>query len=175
MLFLSGFFTHPAPFPSRHLPFPPLRVVAVNQNTFTRFLGHAMAAASSSSSASSLNLSPAAALSLKGSRRRLLEKEPSTTAVLAAGAGNRGGGNGAGGGNGGDLFWPYVTRAAEILTTFSKSDSVVKEGVAEDQCLQGARAGGPPGRGVGEGGREEEKGAGSCLLFAVLVSVDGLT
>lgn len=103
------------------------------------------AASSSSSTSSSLNLSPAATLSLEGSRRRLQHREASSTALLAAaGAGNRNGG----GGGSGDLFWPYVTRAAEILTTFSKSDSVVKEGVAEDQCLQGARVGDPQGGGV---------------------------
>lgn len=77
-----------------------------------------------------------------------LERDASTMAVRAAtrgsgGAGKRAGrgvgvaGAAAAGGGVGDLFWPYVTRAAEILTTFSKSDGAVKEGVAEDQCLQG--------------------------------------
>lgn len=36
-----------------------------------------------------------------------------------------------------DLVWRYLLRAVEILTTFSKSDSAVKGGMAEDQCLKG--------------------------------------
>lgn len=64
---------------------------------------------------------------MEDSGRGVLEKQ--------GGGGALGGGSG---GSGGELYWPYLTRAAEILTNFSKSDSVVKEGVAEEQCLKGA-------------------------------------
>ena len=111
------------PFRDIHESSPPW----CGQDTFTRFLGHALAAAAEPG-------------------RVLLQKEASVTALLAPGIGSRGrkrgslgdtGGAGFGVGGEGDLTWPYLTRAAEILTTFSKSDSVVKEGVAEDQCLTG--------------------------------------
>lgn len=77
-----------------------------------------------------------AAASPSGHRKGLLEREASVAVMRAAGSGMGAVGTGAPGG-GADLFWPYLTRAAEILTTFSKSDSVVKEGVAEEQCLEG--------------------------------------
>lgn len=47
------------------------------------------------------------------------------------------GGGGGGGGGGSELYMTYLTRAAAILTTFSKSNGVVKEGLAEEKCLQG--------------------------------------
>lgn len=81
-----------------------------------------------------------------------------------------------GGGMAAELYWPYLTRAAEILMNFSKSDSVVKEGVAEEQCLQGDWAcealpsgeGRLVGRGVGESVPSRTVGgvvASRCILL----------
>lgn len=56
-------------------------------------------------------------------------------AVLIAASGGGTGGTGAA--DPADLVWPYLSRATEILTTFSKGDSKIKEGMAEKQCLKG--------------------------------------
>ena len=36
-----------------------------------------------------------------------------------------------------DLSWPYLDKCAQILTSFSRSDKIVKEGMASDACLAG--------------------------------------
>lgn len=101
------------------------------KDTFTRCLGHAMAdtLTSGKANAKASPSSDAANASLgnedNGRRRGFMERQASLWVGRAGGPG------------GGELYWPYLTRAAEILTNFSKSDSVVKEGVAQEQCLQG--------------------------------------
>ncbi|CAM9912715.1 unnamed protein product, partial [Ectocarpus fasciculatus] len=101
------------------------------KDTFSRFLGHSMIATSSSPSSS--GRTPAGLQQTSGGC--LLEREVSGMAIVVGTAGAAAAAAAAAAG--GDMFWPYVTRAAEILTTFSKSDGVVKEGVAEEHCLQG--------------------------------------
>lgn len=91
----------------------PLTVI-IDQGTFTRFLGHAIAAAAEPG-------------------RCLLEREASVAVLMAA----SGGGGAAGTTDTVDLVWPYLSRATEILTTFSKGDSKIKEGMAEEQCMKG--------------------------------------
>ena len=63
----------------------------------------------------------------------MLEREASMAVLMAA----SGGGGSAGTTDTVDLVWPYLSRATEILTTFSKGDSKIKEGMAEEQCMKG--------------------------------------
>ncbi|CAM9364055.1 unnamed protein product [Discosporangium mesarthrocarpum] len=103
----------------------------VEGDTFTRFLKHAMDTSSSSTAAAAAR----AGIGVGAGGDRAEEGNGEGEPVIEGGAASAPGGVGRGVST--ESLWPYVDRAAQILTNFSKSDRVVKEGLAEQQCLGG--------------------------------------